>query len=158
MKIATVFSLSALLALAGFITPSTSSADSHYVTNAAAVVKAANWTRKKTVKVELMDFAYKPKDLTFKAGTPYKLVLTNTSPKLKHYFTAPEFFKAIATRKAQTSEAEIKAPYFNALEIMPAGARLELWFVAVKPGKYPVTCTIEGHAKKGMKGTITITK
>ena len=74
----------------------------------------------------------------------------------KHYFTASEFFKAIATRKIQSNaDGEIKAPYFTAIEVF-SGRSLDLYFVAVKKGSYDLLCTIEGHANNGMVGQIRI--
>ena len=88
-------------------------------------------------------------------GQPYKLQIANEGT-VKHYFTAPEFFKAIATRKVQSNaDGEIKAPYFLALEVFP-GRSLDLYFIPARKGSYPLICTIEGHADHGMTGTIEI--
>lgn len=125
-----------------------------YVTNAADIVKAADWKAVQTVTVEMKETEYKPENLTFKANQPYKLVLKNVGQK-PHYFTAPEFYKAIATRKAETKDGEFKAPYFNAIEILTGGT-VELFFVPVKTGTYDVYCTIEDHRDKGMDGNIVI--
>lgn len=126
-----------------------------YVTNAADIVGAADWSKVETVTVNIDEYSYEPTDITFKVNQPYKLVLKNNGEK-KHYYTAEGFNKAVAVRKAQTKDAEIKAPYFKAFEVMANGAQLEYFFVPVKPGKYPVLCTIEDHEKQGMHGTLTI--
>ena len=128
-----------------------------YVTNYKEVVKAADWKQMKTVTVEMDSHSYDPTNLEFKAGQPYRLVMRNLSDEDKHYFTAPEFFRAVATRKVQSNQdGEIKAPYFTALEMMKSGGRLDLYFVPVTKGSYPVYCTIGDHREKGMEGTITI--
>jgi uncharacterized cupredoxin-like copper-binding protein len=125
-----------------------------YVTDYKAIVKAADWKTMKTVTVELDEFSFDA-DLNLVAGQPYKFVLKNVGEK-KHYFTAPEFFKNIATRKAQVNgQAEIKADYFTALEILPGG-QLDLYFVAHNKGEYPVYCTIDDHRDEGMDETIVI--
>lgn len=110
----------------------------------------------KTVTVEMVEMEYGPDELVFEAGQPYKLILKNNGKK-KHYFTAPEFYKAIATRKVQSNkDGEIKVPYLNALEMMADGGQLDLYFVPVKKGTFSVYCTIDDHRSEGMEGSITI--
>ncbi|NIO39300.1 MAG: hypothetical protein GTO41_03320 [Burkholderiales bacterium] len=76
--------------------------------------------------------------------------------KKKHYFTAEDFYKAIATRKVQSNrDGEIKAPYFIAIELM-VGGQLDLYFVPVKRGEYEVFCTIKDHREEGMEGKLVI--
>jgi uncharacterized cupredoxin-like copper-binding protein len=102
--------------------------------------------------------SYSPSELTFEAGKPYVLRITNAASNGKHYFS-PEgtsFYQAIATRKIQTADAEYKAPYFDAVELLPGGV-LELYFVPVEAGTYDIICTITGHKAAGMTGTATIT-
>jgi len=63
------------------------------------------------------------------------------------------------SRKTQDSDAEIKAPYFKAVELLydAVNARsLEMFLVPTTAGSYPVVCTIPGHADAGMTGTITV--
>ena len=127
-----------------------------YITNAKEIVKKADWEKMQTVTVNINEYDYESDELEFKAGQPYKLELINVGKK-KHYWTAPEFFKSIATRKVQSNkDGEIKAPYFLALEMMADGGQLDLYFVPVKKGAYPVICTIDDHQEQGMEGTVTI--
>ena len=120
------------------------------------IVKKTNWEKMETVTVDLEEFAYAPEDFVFKVGQPYKLVMKNIGDK-KHYFTAPEFFRAIATRKVQSNkDGEIKVPYLLALEMMAKGGQLDLYFVPVQKGSYPVYCTVDDHREQGMEGTIVI--
>lgn len=129
-----------------------------YVANAGDIVKAANWEKMETVTVELDEHSFAPQDLKLKAGQPYKLVINNIGEK-DHYYTATEFFKAVAWRKAQTPRpngGEIKAPYFTAVEAYKDGGVVELFFVPVNKGTFEVVCTIEDHKEQGMKGTITV--
>jgi len=128
---------------------------SMYVRDAAERVKAADWSKLETVTVTMTDFAFNPAKLVFRPGVPYKLVIENKGAQ-KHYFTAEGFFRAIAARKLQSNaDGEIKAPYFSAIEVYP-GRSLDLYFIAVKTGSYPLVCTIEGHAGMGMTGEIRI--
>lgn len=141
------------LALTGLLLSGCAGID--YIADSEARVKAADWTSMQNASVVMQEYSYHPQTLSFKAGVPYKLELLN-SGKSKHYFTAPEFFKAIATRKVQSNaDGEIKAPYFTALEVYP-GRSLDLYFVAVTPGRYKLHCTIAGHEEQGMHGSIVI--
>ena len=108
--------------------------------------------------------------LTLTAGQPYILQLINpASADDKHYLsTKPnmgavdmpgDFYQAIAVRKAQTADAEYKAPYFKALELLQPGTQtmVELYFVPVLTGTYYIYCQQPGHEAAGMLGSITIT-
>ena len=126
------------------------------VPNADALVNAADWTKMETVTVILGEHHFEPSDLKLKAGQAYKLELRNEGEK-DHYFTAGEFFKNVAWRKVMVNkQAEIKAPYFLAFEPLKKGGQVDLYFVAVNKGTYPVICTIDDHREKGMEGTVVI--
>lgn len=126
------------------------------VANADAMVKAADWSKAETLTVVMGEHHYTPMDLKLKAGQPYKLELKNTGDK-DHYYTAPEFFKNVAWRKAMVNkQAEIKAPYFTAVEVLKKSGQLDLYFVAANKGRYPVFCTIDDHREQGMEGSIVI--
>lgn len=125
-----------------------------YVRDSAERVTAADWSKMQTVEVGLGEFAFTPSTLTFDREVPYKLVIRNTG-SVKHYFTAATFFRAIATRKVETTDGEIKAPCFSAIEVFP-GRAIDLYFVPVNAGSYELACTITGHADQGMTGTIVI--
>ncbi|MEH6472336.1 MAG: hypothetical protein V7752_13895 [Halopseudomonas sp.] len=147
----TLITLAGALALAAATT--TSAGD--YVKNYKEVVKAADWKAMTTIVVNMNEYEYDTTTLELTAGQAYKLELKNLGEK-KHYFTAPEFFKNVATRKAQVNgQAEIKADYFTALEILPGG-QLDLYVVAHNKGEYPVYCTIDDHRDEGMDDVIII--
>jgi len=135
---------------------SSANASEAYITDSSKIVKAADWKTMKTVTLNIGEFEYETDELVFEAGQPYKLELKNASSK-KHYFTAPEFYRSIATRKVQANGmGEIKVPYVTALEILAKGGQLDLYFVPVTKGQYPVYCTIDKHREEGMEGGITI--
>jgi len=151
LTITVVLAVTAGLIFAGGI-----HAEADYITNAQEIVKKADWKNMKTVTVKISEYDYQPDELVLKAGQPYKLELINVGKK-KHYYTAPKFFKAIATRKVQSNkDGEVKAPYLLALEMMAGGGQLDLYFVPVKKGKYRVTCPIDDHREQGSEGTLII--
>ena len=128
-----------------------------YVANAGEIAgkKAADWSTAETIRVELGEFSFKPDNLVLEAGLPYKIELVNTGA-VKHEFTAGDFFKSVAWRKAQSPESEVKAVYFTEIEVF-AGKEVDLYFVPVTPGTYELLCELEGHLEAGMHGTITVT-
>ena len=128
-------------------------------------VASVDWNAATVVTVTMAEvspssYVFQPSTLTFEAGKPYVLRIVSPSVNVaKHYFSpegAANFYRAIATRKIQTPNAEYKAPYFDEVELLVGGA-LEIYFVPVLPGTYDIVCTIPGHKTLGMVGRITIT-
>ncbi|HZW37013.1 MAG TPA: cupredoxin domain-containing protein, partial [Candidatus Deferrimicrobiaceae bacterium] len=115
---------------------------------------AADWSTMETVTVTLSDHTFTPSSIVFKEGVPTKLVLRNAG-KENHYFVSEEFFGTIATRKVQSSDGEIKAPFIAAVEVY-AGKTVEWFLIPMKKGTSRVLCTVKGHAERGMKGTIEV--
>lgn len=99
------------------------------------------------------ELKFSPDRLKFESGKRYKLLLTNPSAT-KHYFTDKDFADAIWTQKVDAGNVEIKGAVNN-LELRP-GSKAEWVFVAIKPGSYPLRCTVPGHAEAGMRGIIAI--
>lgn len=148
-----------VLALTGCAVPPTTAATPQAgISNSADIVKAAKWDEMQTITIELTEHDFDPKHLKLKANQPYRLVIKNTG-EADHYYTAPEFFKSVAWRKAMTPRphgGEIKAPYFTAVEAFKKTGVVELYFVPVVKGRFEVICTIDDHKDKGMSGTITV--
>jgi uncharacterized cupredoxin-like copper-binding protein len=115
---------------------------------------AADWSRMETVTVTLADYMFTPSTLVFREGVPTKLVLKNTAEH-NHYFVSEEFFRNVATRKVQSSDGEVKAPFLSAVEVYK-GKTVEWFLIPMKKGSFGVLCTEKGHAGRGMKGTIEV--
>ena len=115
---------------------------------------AADWSRMETVTVTLSEYSFSPSPVIFKEGIPTKLVIRNVG-KEHHYFVSEGFFRNVATRKVQSSDGEVKAPYFTAVEVY-AGKTMEWFLVPMKKGTFDLLCTVKGHAEHGMKGTIEV--
>ena len=106
---------------------------------------AADWSQAESVTIQLLDYGYRPRELRLKAGKPYRLTLVNTG-SVSHYFVAPEFFAAVATRKAEVPHvAEFKASVFTSFEVYPRGGTLDFYFVPLVKGKYRAHCHIKDH-------------
>ncbi|MBE9032812.1 biphenyl 2,3-dioxygenase [filamentous cyanobacterium LEGE 11480] len=120
---------------------------------------AADLARQKPIVVEMAlgnatdELAFFPPQLTFESGKRYKLKLVNHSPE-KHYFTAKDFADAIWSQKVDAGNVEIKGA-IHELELRSDTAA-DWVFVAIRPGTYPLRCTIPGHAESGMTGKLII--
>lgn len=128
-------------------------------------VANANWAQAETVTVRMAEtspteMAFVPDTLRFVAGRPYVLRIKSDPSNAEFHYFAPEgatdFFKAVAVRKVQTSNAEYKAPYFKAVELYQ-GKQLDIYFVPVLAGNYDFLCTITGHRGYGMHGRAIVT-
>ena len=128
-----------------------------WLTDGAALVKAADWGSMETVVVELGEFFFKPDDIRLRVGHPYKIILDNQRGDVKHEATAGGFFNTVAFRKVQDASGEYKTPAPLEIETF-AGKETELFLIPTKVGTYELVCEIEGHYEAGMFGTITVTE
>jgi uncharacterized cupredoxin-like copper-binding protein len=122
----------------------------------------AVWDTKQTVTVDIVeggtpdDLVFDPAHLNLTKGQAYVLKIQNAATNAsKHYWTAGRFYRTLVTRKAQDSQAEVKVPYFTAIEFL-IGGTTELYHVPTKSGRYGLLCTIPGHAARGMTGSVTV--
>ncbi len=120
----------------------------------AKALSAADWSKMETVTVTMSEYAFTPSTLAFNEGVPTKLVIRNEG-KEHHYFVSGEFFATVATRKVQSSDGEVKAPHFTAVEVY-AGKSIEWFLIPMKKGTFDLVCTVKGHAEHGMKGRIEV--
>lgn len=125
-----------------------------YLTNPMAFNGAVDWTLAKTVKVDLDEMSFAPKDIVVRAGIPYILELKNTGA-LVHEFTAAEFFKSSSVRKIKSVEGEIRVPYFTGIKVEP-GKMVQVFAIPVIPGGFDILCSIKGHLELGMRGRINV--
>lgn len=125
-----------------------------YLQDAAARIKAADWSKVKTVEVGLGEFSFAPATLSFRAGQPVRLRLKNTG-RFTHSFYSPSFFEAVAVKNVTSAKGEDTTPYRLAIKLEP-GEQKDLYFVPVTKGTYGLECTVFGHASFGMTGKIRI--
>lgn len=129
--------------------------DGDWVQNAGDLVSAADWDSMIDVTIELDEYSFSPSTVELKVDQPYRLQVINNGD-VKHYFTAEDFYKTAAFRKARDSSGELKAPYFKAIELFP-GEQIDLYLIPTVAGTYDSICTITGHADAGMTGSIVVT-
>lgn len=119
-------------------------------------LKSADWKEVQSVNLELRDYGLSPRELRFKAGQAYRLVITNNGAH-SHYFNAPEFLNSIAARYALVkNQVEVKANFFSAFELARRGGNVELFFVPINKGSYRMHCHLEGKAHEGVQATIVV--
>jgi uncharacterized cupredoxin-like copper-binding protein len=112
-----------------------------------AVAADIDWAHAKEVNEVATEYKFSPAQLQFRAGTPYRLHIANRG-KETHEFTAPEFFAAITIR----DQGPLNADHTEI--VLPPGQDKDLYFVAPKPGKFPLKCS--DHDWAGMTGGITV--
>ncbi len=108
---------------------------------------ATNWPQAHKITVATVEYAFKPKSLTFHQGVAYRLRVVNKG-KETHEFTAPDFFKTLDMRDTAALNAD-----HTEIVVQP-GESKELYFVANQPGSYQLVCS--DHDWAGMVGDITV--
>ena len=90
------------------------------------------------------DEAGRDATLEMEAGRPVILKLVNPAGAASsHFFTAPEFYRAVAWWRVQTEHAEYEAPSFDTFELLlhPTQDReVTLYFVPMIGGDYSAYC------------------
>jgi uncharacterized cupredoxin-like copper-binding protein len=109
---------------------------------------AVDWSKAQKITVVTVEYAFKPADLSFHAGKPYRLHLENKG-KETHEFTALAFFKTLDMR-----DATVTGPDHIEIVIHP-GEKKDLYFVAKQAGSFDLRCS--DHDWAGMVGHITVT-
>jgi uncharacterized cupredoxin-like copper-binding protein len=119
-------------------------------------IAAADWSKVKTVTIELDDNNYEPSDLTLKRGAPYNLVLKNIGKAAHDIVSGSLFDKDVAAlRMINTVVGRVTAENISSVFIRPKQAA-EVWIVPLKTGTYSFFCSIPGHREAGMEGRIHI--
>lgn len=106
-----------------------------------------HWARAKTVVDTTREYEFIPNHLVFRHGVVYRLHLVNRG-KETHEFTAPAFFAAIHIRNPGVLNAD------HTEIVLQPGARRDLYFLAPRPGRFPLKCS--DHDWAGMTGDITV--
>jgi uncharacterized cupredoxin-like copper-binding protein len=115
----------------------------------AAPARAADvdWSHAREVTETTTEYKFAPSHLNFRAGAAYRLHIVNRG-KETHEFHAPEFFAAMTVRDTAPLNADR-----TEIVIQP-GQDKDLYFIASKPGKYPLICS--DHDWAGMTGEIIV--
>lgn len=117
-------------------------------------VAGVDWTKAKTVDVELSEYDFTPDKLHFQRGQPYRLHLANDGWEA-HDFASKPFFQAIAAAKLVGSQKTISEPHLVSIGVAPGQVK-DLYFVPVRAGTYSFECNEPLHATFGMTGVAQI--
>ena len=104
------------------------------------------------------DLTAYPKDMTLKVGESYRLVIVNWNQEYRHAVMAPEFGRAIITEEIRTFPQRVEMPgasFGNGIDL-PPGARVEMYFVPQKEGRYKLFCQDQVHTRAGMEVAIDV--
>lgn len=104
------------------------------VVSVEAVTDAAGVQR---VEVDLHSFYFRPNRIVVHAGRPVELILRNRAIVVPHSFTVADSSLSLN------------------LGAWGPGAH-HLRFTPRTPGEYPFFCRVDGHANKGMRGTLVV--
>jgi uncharacterized cupredoxin-like copper-binding protein len=114
---------------------------------AMAATPAADWSKPRIMRVEMVDYRFVPDHLTFRHGVTYRLHLTNAGKDL-HEFTAPAFFAEAVVRdprKLANGGQEV---------VVQPGETVDIDLMPQRPGKYDLSCA--DHDWDGMVGSIEV--
>lgn len=94
-------------------------------------------SKSETVKIALEgnEFAFTPATITVKKGQPVELTFKNVG-KFPHNFSISDL--SVQTKTIQPGQSDV------------------VTFTPDKTGSFTYTCTVPGHADKGMKGTLIV--
>ena len=110
---------------------------------------SADFTKAKTVEVDLSSFDFTPSLIQLEAGKPYVLKIVNTAKKGGHNFSAAKFFAAAAVSpqdaaKIAGGKIELRRGETASIHLVPTA------------GTFKLTCTHFGHSILGMTGRIVV--
>jgi plastocyanin len=94
------------------------------------------------VDVDVHSFYFKPNRIVVDSGKPVELVFHFHSFFVPHNFTCMDMDAGISVSKSAG--------------FMSFHRTKRATFTPTKPGEYNFFCHVDGHAKKGMKGTIVV--
>lgn len=103
--------------------------------SSAAAVTDANGVQK--IEVDMHSFYFEPNRIVVHVGKPVDLVLKNRSLLVPHNFTIADSAISVSEGKWGPGSGHVR-------------------FTPEVPGEYEFFCHVDGHSKKGMKGTLVV--
>lgn len=111
-------------------------------TAAAAATAAPTSTIPQTLTVKAGEYFYDPKDFQVRPGA-VTVTMTNEGPERPHTFIV----------KNKNGDGDL----FKS-ERVPVGAPVTFEFTIMEEGTYEVYCSLPGHADRGQRGTLTVSR
>jgi hypothetical protein len=119
-----------------------------------AFTNIINWEEAERVELLLSGFDFTPRQLLFRAGVPYRLIVSNYSRR-GFEVISPDFFRRILV-PSPVGGPPVPAR-FKKIDVR-GGEKAEFSFIMQRPGVYKLLCTHFGHSVLGMHGLIIVTK
>ncbi len=104
------------------------------------------------LRIEMVEFAFRPAVIRVTAGQPITLRLVNRG-QIAHQFGA-EYLSTVPVVSSD-SRMRVEAPGIEALRLQP-GESATIQFVPRQRGRFQFACTIEGHREAGMEGVLEV--
>lgn len=129
--------------------------EGQWISNFGDYKEAANWDAATPLSLDLGAGTLTPSSLELVAGQPYEIAISN-SDSVEHGLSAPDFFRASAVRKTESSGGEIKLILFREINV-GAGKSTSLFIVPVMPGVLTMNETTDGVVATDGSGRISVT-
>ncbi|MGH2587543.1 MAG: plastocyanin/azurin family copper-binding protein [Dehalococcoidia bacterium] len=110
---------------------------------AAAATTAPQPAAPQAITVNAGDYFYAPTDFQVRPGTVV-VTMTNEGPERPHTFTI----------KNQTGDGDL----FKSDRVPVGGEPVTLEFAVTEEGTYELYCNLPGHADRGQRGTLTVSR
>lgn len=104
------------------------------------------------IRVEMVEFAFRPAVIRVQAGRLIALRLVNRG-QIAHQFETVAL-RTVAVTVAD-NQIDVEAPGLQMVRLQP-GASATVQFLPRQRGRFPIVCTIEGHREAGMVGVLEI--
>jgi uncharacterized cupredoxin-like copper-binding protein len=113
----------------------------------ALAATGVDWSTARRVDLVAVEYSFEPNHLTFLHDRPYRLHVENHGHET-HELTAPDFFRSVELRNPGVLNQD------RTELVLHPGDKKDLYFVALKPGRYDMRCA--DHDWAGMTGDITV--
>ncbi len=104
------------------------------------------------VKVEMVEFAFRPAVIRVRAGQMITVNLVNRG-QIAHQFQT-EALRGLAVTVTDV-QMHLETSSLEILRLQP-GAFAAVWFTPRRKGRFRFACTIEGHREAGMEGILEV--
>ena len=113
----------------------------------AAGKSGVDWSKADRADLVAVEYTFEPNHLSFRRDQTYRLHVENHGREI-HELTAPDFFKSVELRNPDVLNQD------RTELVLHPGDKKDLYFVALKPGRYDMRCA--DHDWAGMTGDITV--
>lgn len=126
----------------------------------AAQAQEQSYTKRLHVEIGFSegDFTPFPRELSLKVGEYYRLEIVNENREIRHVVMAPELAGAAITAVIRTfpqREEMRNASFLTGIDLPPR-ARVEVYFIPYKEGRYKLFCQDRTHTDAGMDVAINV--